>query len=173
MNNVLIVSDSHGLTKELEAIKERHQVEKRIHCGDSELPSDAASLHGYLTVKGNCDWQATFSEEHIIEIGGLRFLVTHGHLNDVKSTLLPLQYRAQEVQADIVCFGHTHIAYAEKIGEQLFLNPGSLRLPKYFNIPSYVIVSWEYPTDVTITFYYLNGDVITKFPYEKYFFIKK
>lgn len=173
MNSVLIVSDSHGLTSELGIIKERHQVDKRIHCGDSELPTDAASLHGYLTVRGNCDWQGDYPEEEIIEVEGLQFFVTHGHLNDVKSTLLPLQYRAQELKADIICFGHSHIAYAEKIGEQLFINPGSIRLPKHFREPSYAIISWENLTDIYVTFYHLNGRVIEEFPYQNNFIIKK
>ena len=39
---VLFVSDSHGLTAELEILVEKHQdeVDLFIHCGDSELAPD-------------------------------------------------------------------------------------------------------------------------------------
>lgn len=172
MNKVLIVSDSHGLTSELSKIKERHQVSEYIHCGDSELTTKADPLNGYQVVKGNCDWQGDFQDELIVEKAGLRFFITHGHLFDVKTTLLKLQYRALEVNADIVCFGHSHIAYAQKHGEQLFINPGSIRLPKHFNEPSYVIMEWEAPLEVKVTFYNLEGEKIVFFPYKNKFTIK-
>lgn len=78
-----------------------------------------------------------------------------------------------EHEADIVCFGHSHIAYAEKIGEQLFINPGSIFLPRKYPTPSYVLLEWEEPTDISLRFFHVNGDEITDFPYEKKFFIKK
>lgn len=172
MNKVLIVSDSHGLTIELEKLKDRHLLAEKIHCGDSELPTDASQLIGFTTVKGNCDWQGDFPLEEVIEIGGLRFFITHGHLYDVKTTMLTLQYKALEVGADVVCFGHSHIAYAEKVGEQLFINPGSIRLPKRFREPSYVLMEWYESTEVKVRFYGVHGDEIIHFPYEKQFNIK-
>ena len=58
MSKVLVVSDSHGLTKELEDLRARHlnDVELMIHCGDSEMMPDDKVMNGYLTVKGNCDF---------------------------------------------------------------------------------------------------------------------
>ncbi|MBO1002681.1 metallophosphoesterase family protein [Pseudogracilibacillus auburnensis] len=172
MNKVLILSDSHGLTEELTIIKERHHADYYIHCGDSELMKSTPPLNGFTTVKGNCDWKGDFPLEKIVEIGELRFFITHGHLFDVKMSLLHLQYRAQEVEADIVCFGHSHIAYAEKNGEQLFINPGSIRLPKRFKEPSYVLLKWTSAKDVNVTFYHVNGKEITHFPYENQFNLK-
>ncbi len=54
MSKVLIVSDSHGLTKELEDLRERHgkEVELMIHCGDSQLMPTDQAISGYLTVYG-------------------------------------------------------------------------------------------------------------------------
>lgn len=48
MTSVLITSDSHGLTKELEEMKEKHTVDLYIHCGDSELDFDAAELSPFI-----------------------------------------------------------------------------------------------------------------------------
>jgi putative phosphoesterase len=114
MHKALIISDSHGLEDELQEIRERHNdVDIAIHCGDSELSADSKFLDGYKIVKGNCDGNANFQEEIVVEFGSFKIYVTHGHLVDVKRSLLGLKYRAQERQADIVCYGHSHIAYAE------------------------------------------------------------
>lgn len=173
MKQVLIVSDNHGLTNELQEIRKRHRdVDQAIHCGDSELNIDDTFLAGYRTVRGNCDFKAKFPNETVIEIEGMTFFVTHGHLFDVKNSLLNLQYRSLEVGADIICFGHTHIAYAEKLGNQLFVNPGSIRLPKKFPEPSYILIKWTTSKEIEVVFHHVNGEEITSFPYESRFFME-
>src|SRR5699024_3613313 len=132
MKKILLVSDSHGWEEPLQAIAKRHDCHTYIHCGDSELQKSTEALSSYKVVQGNCDRHGNFPNELVIEVDGFRIYVTHGHLYGVKGSLMKLQYRAAEVGAHIVCFGHSHIAYAEEIDQQLFLNPGSIRLPKYF-----------------------------------------
>jgi putative phosphoesterase len=51
-----------------------------------------------------------------------------------------LKYKAQETGADIVCFGHSHILGAEVIDHTLYLNPGSIRLPRERLEKTYVIL---------------------------------
>src|SRR5699024_8369598 len=99
---VVVVSDSHGLKEELQTIQKRHDADLFIHCGDSELEESDPVLAGYEVVKGNCDWFGTFREETELELGGLRFYATHGHLYDVKRSLQKITYRALEVDAHIV-----------------------------------------------------------------------
>jgi len=169
MHKVLIVSDSHRMKEEVAMIAERHEADLFIHCGDSELKEDDAVLARYVVVKGNCDWYGTFPEDLVIEHGGLRFYVTHGHLYDVKRTLQKLQYRALEVEADIACFGHSHVAYAEQLDGTLFLNPGSIRVPRKFRDPSYVLLEWKRVQEVTVTFYHVDGSEIEPFPYNNTF----
>ncbi|CAH2716295.1 Putative metallophosphoesterase MG207 [Neobacillus rhizosphaerae] len=142
MSKVLIVSDSHGLTKELEVLRERHinEVDMMIHCGDSQLTPDDKSISGYLTVMGNCDFSGGYPLETISEVSGRKFFITHGHRYSVKTSLMNLKYRAQEVNADVVCFGHSHILSAEVIDDTLFLNPGSIRLPREPMEKTYVIL---------------------------------
>ncbi|WP_338111404.1 metallophosphoesterase [Oceanobacillus caeni] len=130
MYEVLIISDSHGLKEEITEIKSRHPNITMIHCGDSELEYDSVELEGMYKVRGNCDFDSRYPEEEIISIGGLTFFVTHGHLFQVKSTFMKLSYRAKELGADVICFGHSHIAGAEQNDGQLFINPGSIRLPR-------------------------------------------
>lgn len=132
MSKVLIVSDSHGSTELLEGIEKLHgnDVELMIHCGDSELDEDAAAIKNFKSVKGNCDFYGNFPEDDMHVINGVNILVTHGHLYSVKTTLGNLFYKAKELQADIVCFGHSHILGAEMVDDVLFINPGSIRLPR-------------------------------------------
>ncbi|HLR08333.1 MAG TPA: metallophosphoesterase [Bacillota bacterium] len=157
MVKVLITSDSHGLTEELSNIKEQVSTRHMIHCGDSELDMDAPELSGFLKVAGNCDDDVRFPNEQTTSIHGLSFFITHGHLYRVKSGLHTLSYRAEEVQADIICFGHTHIAGCEQIGRQLFINPGSIRLPRNRTERTYAVVEWEDFHDVRVHFYTLTG----------------
>lgn len=165
MYKILILSDSHSLQQELVEIKNRHGLEVNLHIGDSELALDAPELSGYTTVRGNCDWRAAFPDEQLIEVGGLRIYLTHGHLYKVKSNLQDLQYRAAEVNADIVCFGHTHIAYGEKVDNRVFINPGSIRLPHGNDVATYAILEWETKDNVNLHFYSVAGKKLKTLTY--------
>lgn len=166
MTKVLLMSDSHGLTKHIDEIVNRHEVDVKIHCGDSELSHDAQQLKDFVIVRGNCDWDQAFLEDEVIDLNGLRLLITHGHLYGIKSSLMQLRYRALEAEANIVLFGHSHIAYAEQFDKQLFINPGSIQQPRKWNVASYCILSWDKPTDVKVIFYDIAGNEIDSFPYE-------
>ncbi|WP_442595314.1 metallophosphoesterase family protein [Neobacillus sp. D3-1R] len=145
MSRVLVVSDSHGLTNELEKIKEKHQaeVDLMIHCGDSELQADDPAIKDFVMVGGNCDFGSDFPKEKMEIMNQKSIFITHGHHYHVKSSLMSLVYRAEEVNANIVCFGHSHILGAEVINGILFINPGSIRLPKMRKEKTYVIVEIE------------------------------
>ncbi|WP_027409508.1 metallophosphoesterase family protein [Anoxybacteroides tepidamans] len=159
---VLIVSDSHGLTKELMEIKKRHahEVDALIHCGDSELPSGCVELASFLYVRGNCDVDSSFPKERIEDISGVRFFITHGHLYNVKMTLMNLYYRAQEVGAKVVCFGHSHLALAEMIDGILFINPGSILLPRLRKEKTYALLHID-SGQATVQFYDISGQEVT------------
>jgi len=159
---VLIVSDSHGLTKEVQIVKERHEgeVDAMIHCGDSELDFDSDEMKGYQKVRGNCDFDERYPEDIDIDVEDMKFLVTHGHLYRIKTTLMPLSYRAEEVGANIICFGHSHMAAAEKIDNRLFINPGSIRLPRGITEKTYAIVSWTEKSHVQVEFLNVEGERI-------------
>lgn len=160
MPKVLIVSDSHGLTEEINEIKNRHSLEYMIHCGDSELGLDVPELEGFVKVGGNCDFDTRFPQEQTNVIEGLCFFIAHGHRHQVKSNLLTIAYRAEEENAQIVCFGHTHIAGAEKNGNQLLINPGSILLPRIRNEKTYAIMEWETLDKVRVDFYTVGGDLV-------------
>lgn len=157
MTKVVIMSDSHGLTDEIMNIKEREKADYVFHCGDSELDKKAKELDGIYTVEGNCDISGEFPAEQQKTINGLTFLVVHGHLLNVKMSLMNLSYRAEEVMADIICFGHSHIAGTEVIGNRLFLNPGSIRLPRLREEKTYAVLEWEKQDNIQVTFMTVAG----------------
>ncbi|MED0656019.1 metallophosphoesterase family protein [Anoxybacillus ayderensis] len=159
--NVLIISDSHGLTTELQTIVSRHKqhVDAIIHCGDSELTSDHEALQHMLVVRGNCDHERRFPTDLVEEVNGVRFFITHGHLYNVKMTLMNLYYKAKEVGARIVCFGHSHIAGCEQIDDVLFINPGSIYLPRLRREKTYAMLHID-ETNITVHFYNIDGQLL-------------
>ncbi|MBC5637548.1 metallophosphoesterase [Ornithinibacillus sp. BX22] len=165
MPKVVIMSDSHGLTKEIAMIRERENAPYIFHCGDSELNERAKELEGVFTVSGNCDLYGEFPNEIIKEINGLTFLVVHGHLHNVKMNLLNLSYRADEVNADIICFGHSHIAGLEKVSGKLFLNPGSIRLPRMRTEKTYCVLEWEERDRIAVMYRTVEGKIVEELSY--------
>ncbi|NPC93613.1 metallophosphoesterase [Bacillus sp. WMMC1349] len=158
---VLIVSDSHGLEGELQTIAKRHEkdTDMKIHCGDSELDPAHPALAPYHTVKGNCDFYADFKDEMMIQVGSRKLFFTHGHLYGIKQSLLNVYYRANELGADIICFGHSHIAGSELMDGKLLINPGSIRLPRVRKDKTYAILSID-NAQATVRFYNLDGHEI-------------
>ncbi|GAD12035.1 phosphodiesterase [Geobacillus kaustophilus GBlys] len=158
----VIVSDSHGLTAELAEIvnRHRHEADLFIHCGDSELEVGADEIAPFAVVRGNCDF-AAFPAERIEEAGGVRLFVTHGHLYGVKTSLLRLSYRAQETGAHVVCFGHSHLAGAEQIDGLLFINPGSIALPRGRKEKTYAVLTVD-SGRAHVQFYEVDGQPILK-----------
>ncbi len=78
----------------------------------------------FHSVKGNCDFSSIESEK-TIAIGGKNFFITHGHKYSVKSTYNRVIQKGGEMNADIVMFGHTHIAFCQLQNNTWIVNPGS------------------------------------------------
>lgn len=158
---VLIISDNHGVTDVLQKVADQHRdVDVMIHCGDSELPYHSDELAGFLKVRGNCDHDSAFPEEVIHDADDTKIFITHGHRYHVKYSLMTLSYRAKEVGANIVCFGHSHIAGTEIIDGILFINPGSISLPRNRPNKTYAIctVQQSHPKQVTVQFFDADGN---------------
>lgn len=167
MTQILIMSDSHGYTKEIDEINHRHNLQYNIHCGDSELPYDAEEIKDFTIVAGNADMFSYLKDEEIIDVDGLKILVTHGHLYAVKLDLQRLSDRAQEVGADIVCFGHSHLVHAGTIDHILYVNPGSIRFPRGREEGTYIIMEIDKEKNVTVRFHEVTtGKAIDDLTYE-------
>src|SRR5690625_5256259 len=153
MVKILVLSDSHGYTDEVTEIKKRHNLTYNIHCGDSELAYDAKELEGFTTVAGNADMFSYLSDDETLDINSLKVFVTLGHLYREKSDLHRLSYRSEEIGANIVCFGHSHIIHAETINGVLYINPGSIRFPRRLKEKTYIILTIDDDYHVTVNFH--------------------
>ena len=131
------MSDSHNviLNSQIELIKKEGVFDLLIHCGDkfNDAQRFAEELHieNVLNVPGNCDFSLIGQNTTIIkEIEGKKFIITHGHIHNVKLNLNKLKDFAKKNKADIVVYGHTHKSQNEFIDNILYFNPGSTIFPK-------------------------------------------
>ena len=135
------MSDTHGNRDIIEKVKSYYpKANTYIHCGDSELAANDETLQNVHIVRGNCDHDAAYVNDLLLKVGEKNLYVTHGHLYNVKSSLMTLAYRAEEVGADIVCFGHSHVLGVEKLNSTLFINPGSLKSPRGRKEKTFVVL---------------------------------
>lgn len=145
--NLLILSDSHrNRANILAAYKKSIRTDAILFLGDGVNDFDnESSFMGtpLFMVQGNCDLIPFFSEGDIkdeltLSFEGYRILMMHGHRYDVKFSLNGAVARANELGADILLYGHTHVPHEEYIpaGDRYggvilqkplyILNPGSI-----------------------------------------------
>lgn len=140
---ILVLSDTHGKIDKSLKIIEKNKIDLIIHLGDySSDAKDIANITGLevLSVKGNCDFNdKETNEELIVTIKNKKMLITHGHLYNVKVEYNSIYYRAKEVNADLVLFGHTHRPFLYE-GEIIMFNPGSIEYPYYSEEAGYGII---------------------------------
>lgn len=168
---IFIASDLHGsefYTKMLINRFCEEKAERLILLGDllyhgprNDLPKDycpkavISMLNAYkdkiLCVRGNCDAEVDqmvlefpiMAEYAVLLLQGKMVYITHGH----KPELLSMAQKG-----DTVLSGHTHIPRYEEENGVLFLNPGSVSIPKGASAPSYMlwedgVFSWHTLTD--------------------------
>ena len=127
---VLVVSDTHGDLYTLKkAVLSQPKAEVVIHCGDGEEQAQWIRENfkdkAVINVRGNCDWCSNTPATEEITLEGKKIFITHGHLYKAKMTLTPLYLEAKSRNADILCFGHTHIPTEDYSDGLYVLNPGS------------------------------------------------
>jgi len=136
---IAIFSDTHDNIWRLdEALERMKAAESMIHCGDLCSPfvirhlGEAAEERPVHIVWGNnegdikliCEVASQFPSVQLhgtlaeLDMAGIRIAVNH----------YPEMARAlaHSGRYDMVCYGHTHEAYQEEIGDCLLLNPGEL-----------------------------------------------
>ena len=132
MTRLGIVSDSHDHGLWLErylALCKKEKYDAVFHLGDYD--SDARWLERRLdtpviAVAGNCDMFSDRPRMARASFGPHRLLAVHGHLQDVKYGYDSLSYYAEDQQATIALFGHTHRPFTGWVGGVMLLNPGAL-----------------------------------------------
>ena len=140
---ILVLSDSHENIENMALAVNKTQPELILHLGD--YVRDGEELKNLfpdiplIQVKGNCDAYDVCHAPlwRVYEADGYRIFFTHGHYYRVKYDLLHLCYAAEEQNAELVLFGHTHIPLSEKRGAMTLLNPGSIGTGRH---PSYALI---------------------------------
>ncbi len=157
----LIASDIHGSAFYcdllLKAI-EKENADRIILLGDilyhgprNDLPRDYAPKkviemlnpikEKLLCVRGNCDTEVdqmvlsfpVLADYAVIPVGDKLIYATHGH-NYNPSTLPPL------AKGDILLNGHTHIPKCTEYENFVYMNPGSVSIPKEDSCHSYMML---------------------------------
>ena len=139
-----VFSDSHG---DISAAKRFFDslapLDCLFHLGD--YAADGVKLSKLFScpvyaVRGNCDYRSDMPLERIVDLSGKRFLLLHGHQYYYIDALL---YRGEEVHADMVLYGHTHMPDLSADGARLMLNPGSLSRPRGGSVESCALILLE------------------------------
>ena len=158
---LFIASDIHGDFDAASAVIERYResgAERLVLLGDllyhgprNDLPEAYAPkkvielLNSYageiLAVRGNCEAEVdqmvlefpVLADYAFVETDGVRMILTHGHKYG-KDTAGFVR------RGDVLLCGHTHVSAAESFGDNnLYLNPGSVSIPKENTPRGYII----------------------------------
>lgn len=157
---ILIVSDTHGRTGNLEAVLEKEKnLDYLIHLGDVEGKEDyirALVPYGALIIGGNNDYFSDLPREVVFSLGNHKVFATHGHSYRVSMGLERLKTEAKRRGADLAMYGHTHVPFIETEGGFTVLNPGSLTYPRQSGrVPSYIIMEIDKEGKTTYEIRYL------------------
>ena len=157
----LIASDIHGSAyycrKLLEAYK-KEKADRILLLGDvlyhgprNDLPKDynpkavIAMLNeikqDILCVRGNCDTEVDqmvlefpiLADYAVLTVGERLIYATHGHVYN-NEKLPPLH------AGDILLHGHIHVPKCEELKTHVYINPGSVSIPKENSEYSYMIL---------------------------------
>ena len=158
---LLICSDIHGDYSSARAVIDAYESEgadKILILGDilyhgprNNLPAGYSpkeviellntNREKILAVRGNCDTEVDqmvldfpiLADYIYLALDGISVFATHGHRHNT-ATPPPLRH------GEILLHGHTHIPVSVKFGEDnVYLNPGSVSLPKENNPKSYMV----------------------------------
>lgn len=155
---LLVISDIHGslfYLKKILNIFEKNNYDKILILGDELYhgprnplpkeynPKEAAELlnrykNKIIAVRGNCDSEVDqivldfpiTADYNMILWENKKIFMTHGHIYNIDNSL-PLE------NGDILIYGHFHIPMIQRKEGKIFLNPGSISLPKENNSNSF------------------------------------
>ena len=175
----LIASDIHGSAYWCRRLLEKYAEEKAdrlILLGDvlyhgprNDLPDEYAPkkviemLNGMsdsiLCVRGNCDTEVdqmvlnfpVLADYALLDLGERMIYLTHGHIYN-ENNLPPLR------EGDILLHGHTHVSKCVDHGNYVYMNPGSVSIPKENTPHGYMTLE-----NGTFLWKSLDGEIIKEY----------
>ena len=173
---IFVASDIHGSAyycKKMISCIEKEKPDKIIFLGDilyhgprNDLPYEynpkeviklLNSLdYSIVSVRGNCDSEVDLmvskfpiiNELSLISLDNLDIYLTHGHIYNENNW---------NKENSILIYGHLHIPFIKEKNNSLFINPGSISLPKENNKPSYLIYD-----NKKFTIFDINDNIIAE-----------
>ncbi len=175
----MIASDIHGSALYCRKLLDRYAAEKAdrllllgdllYHGPRNDLPEAYAPKEvigllnerkrEILCVRGNCEAEVdqmvlafpVLADYALLALGRRTVFATHGHVNNTEH-LPPLK------DGDILLHGHTHVPACEDHGTYLYMNPGSVAIPKEGTPRGYMMLE-----GTRFTWKTLEGEVYREF----------
>lgn len=173
---ILFISDIHGITENLNIIENKikeKNIDKLVCLGDlyyggptyegnsiinsKKVLEFLTKYNNILTcMKGNCDSSVDIKASDfpisdgisLINTDGLDIYITHGNeYNYEKNRKLN--------RTGILVYGHEHIPYIKRDEKMIYVNVGSISIPRNNNKPTYAIYE-----NKKITIYDINDNII-------------
>lgn len=173
---IMFISDIHGIKTNLPKIKERFkelECEKLVVLGDlyylypskkDNTDYDINYVKSFLysfkdkliCIRGNCDTDLDIKSSEISIINELGVIstinndiyLTHGHIYNESNW---------SKTNSILVYGHLHKPFIKQVETNLYINPGSISLPRENFAPSYLIYN-----ENEFIIYDINDEVICK-----------
>ena len=151
---IMFISDIHGISDNLGKIREKY---KEFKCNKLVILGDIYNNYNYydnnkdkvqeflndfkdslICVRGNCDSLTDLydiptqpiKELDLIKTNNLDIYITHGHIYNEDNW---------DRENTILIQGHTHRPKISKKDNNIYINPGSISLPRGDNLPSYLV----------------------------------
>lgn len=173
---ILFISDIHGITDNLNIIEKKmneKDIDKLVCLGDlyytgptydNKYKINSKGVFDFLKkyndklicMMGNCDSSVDIKASDfpisngisLINTDGLDIYITHGNEYSFEKSR-KFNHRG------ILVYGHEHIPYIKKSENMIYINVGSISLPRNNNNPTYAIYE-----NKKITIYDVNDNII-------------
>lgn len=156
---IMVISDTHGLITGIHKVEEKINelnIDKIVILGDIYYSGIRNMLHKdynpqyiedflrknkdkLICIRGNCDSDDDVQRNDFVEtkeidkitLNNKDIYFTHGHIYNERNW---------DKTNSILIFGHYHVPFIRKIDTNYYINPGSLSLPREYDIPTYLLI---------------------------------
>jgi putative phosphoesterase len=157
--SVLVVSDTHGCVKPLAAVFQwaaGQGIVRGFFLGDGAGDVGAAAevsgtVFSWSAVRGNMDNAGPFST--VVELAGRSLYLTHGQNQGLEAGFETLAANAAGAEAAL--FGHTHVPCFASFDGMIFLNPGSVGMPRSRHGASFAVLEVPVRGPLKASFYHI------------------
>ena len=149
MKRIGIISDTHGYLDTIDLALDAtvdQDIDMWLHAGDygddAQYMQTRTDVPVYA-VRGNNDRvQPLEPKEQLIPLEDTYIYMTHGHEVSYCKRAQELIHIGNAMGARLIVCGHSHIHKEKLLGDTLFVNPGSIALPRDGSGGTFAIVTY-------------------------------